>query len=798
MNRNYPNINRRSLTCILPVFCLLLMCFICLQARAEEVEEEKIPSGLGQACLSEIMTKNKATLRDPDGDFSDWIEIRNTAGRAINLEGWSLSKNGGKSVWSFPSFPLDENGYAIVYAAKKERAGTVLCTGFALSDGDTLTLCDRTGAMVSFCSIGTDKSDWSIASDDSGTWSWTPWPTPGLENSPEGYERFASSVTCVGPLMINEVCVDNFTSFYDETIGYSDWVEVKNISGETLDLSRFCLSDDNNNLKKGTLEGFLSPGERKVFLCDKNGPNLASGLTTLPFSLNAESEQLYLSTAEGEIIDYAALREIPYKATYGRENGRSGYLYFAQGSPGFDNENGKRRVSALPASPSRIGTYDNTSSLSVSLSGNGKIRYTLDGSLPTAASPLYEAPILISQTTVVRAVSIEDDALPSHALTLPFFLNEGHSLPVVSLTADYPDSFRDMYTNGVKGMELPGALVYCDGEKSFSIGCGIKMHGDTSLVLPKKNMSMRFRGSYGRERLEYDLFGGGVTSFSNLLLRAGQDQSNTIVRNEACYALTSEFSNAVPTERFQYCVVYLNGVYNGIYALMEKPNEDFYGTRLRIDKDDVEMEEASVFHGSLYTDVFSHIYDNSMGKEGFYQVAAQFLDMDSLIDWCILEGCFGNYDLGEGNLRYARNAANGGKWQLVLYDLDCAFLSPEFCMHNVLTYGNQVSTLNAKLMQSAEYRERFLSRAAEAWKDILSRENICRKIDELSAIVAPEVERDSALSGINEMQWREHLSQLKNKLSNGWTKNCVDTLCNICQVTPEEYLRYFGDLQDLK
>jgi len=99
-------------------------------------EAEEIPSGLGQACLSEIMTKNKATLRDPDGDFSDWIEIRNTAGRAINLEGWSLSKNGGKSVWIFPSFPLDENGYVIVYAAKKEHAGTVLCTGFALSDGD--------------------------------------------------------------------------------------------------------------------------------------------------------------------------------------------------------------------------------------------------------------------------------------------------------------------------------------------------------------------------------------------------------------------------------------------------------------------------------------------------------------------------------------------------------------------------------------------------------------------------------------------------------------------------------------
>ena len=42
------------------------------------------------------------------------------------------------------------------------------------------------------------------------------------------------------------------------------------------------------------------------------------------------------------------------------------------------------------------------------------------------------------------------------------------------------------------------------------------------------------------------------------------------------------------------------------------------------------------------------------------------------------------------------------------------------------------------------------------------------------------------------------ISQLKDKISSGWTKNCVDTLCKICQVTPEEFTRYFGDLPDLQ
>jgi hypothetical protein len=271
------------------------------------------------------------------------------------------------------------------------------------------------------------------------------------------------------------------------------------------------------------------------------------------------------------------------------------------------------------------------------------------------------------------------------------------------------------------------------------------------------------------------------------------------MKNELVCSLAAKATDHILVQRFKYGVLYINGEYSGIYALEEKTNEQMFADTYGVSRESVTVHEASVGeHTEFYQNVIQPILTRDMQVEENYQAVSRLLDMDSLIDWSILEGCFGNYDLGEGNLRYARNAANGGKWQLVLYDLDCAFLSPEYCMHNVLTYGNQVSTLNAKLMQSAEYRERFLSRAAEAWKDILSRENICRKIDELSAIIAPEVERDSALSGINEMQWREHLSQLKNKLSNGWTKNCVDTLCNICQVTPEEYIRYFGDLPDLK
>lgn len=67
---------------------------------------------------------------------------------------------------------------------------------------------------------------------------------------------------------------------------------------------------------------------------------------------------------------------------------------------------------------------------------------------------------------------------------------------MLSLVSDSPPEFNAMYSNGIKDLELPGSLSLYEEDGGFTIPCGIKMHGETSLILPKKNMSVRFRGAY--------------------------------------------------------------------------------------------------------------------------------------------------------------------------------------------------------------------------------------------------------------------------------------------------------------
>ncbi len=94
--------------------------------------------------ISEFAALNQSTLRDENGDSSDWIEILNDSTNAVNLLGWHLTDNATQPAkWTFPDTPLAAGQYLVVFASGKDRAvaGQELHTNFKLSgDGEYLAL----------------------------------------------------------------------------------------------------------------------------------------------------------------------------------------------------------------------------------------------------------------------------------------------------------------------------------------------------------------------------------------------------------------------------------------------------------------------------------------------------------------------------------------------------------------------------------------------------------------------------------------------------------------------------------
>ena len=68
------------------------------------------------------MSKNDTSIRDNDGDFSDWIELYNSSNNPINLNGYYLSDNPQIPLkWSFGQVIVDPDSFIIVYASDKNR-----------------------------------------------------------------------------------------------------------------------------------------------------------------------------------------------------------------------------------------------------------------------------------------------------------------------------------------------------------------------------------------------------------------------------------------------------------------------------------------------------------------------------------------------------------------------------------------------------------------------------------------------------------------------------------------------------
>lgn len=714
--------------------------------------------------ISEVMAKNRTVYQAADGSFPDWIELENTSDAAVNLKGWYLSDGEAAYGCALPELILEPGRRLLILADGKASSGGEIHVDFSLSPGETVCLYTPCGLLADSLLCTADTANHSVIRDENGGSIETKWATPGKANTKGGYEEYCNTQDPAGPLVINEVMAANQSWLYQQDIGsYCDWVELKNISDSPVLLSDYWLSDDEDDYFQWQLpEISLAPGGTTIVCCTNDITDAArSG-----FSLDANEEDLFLCTEKG-IADCVYLHDMPVDGSMGRIDGETGFFYFPQPSPGADNSGGARFVSEKPLAVTPDGVYDNIESLNVELYSPGTVYYTTDGSVPTQNSRVYDGPIAISKTTVIRAIAVEENAVPSRVLTLSYIVNEGHTLPVLSLVTDNRSRFNAIYTNGTKYKELPASLSLYENGEGFTIACGVSMKGWTSLGLPKKSMGVAFRGCYGDGDLEYDVFGNGIGLYSSLSIRAGQDYTRAIIRNELFQDLCLEMTDHVVTQESKYCILYINGEYWGIYCLKEDFTRQYYASHTGSSKDSVTMLRSSISRDSdLYQEVFQFCFQHDMALEENYRHFCSLFDVDSLIDWIILEAYCANSDIN-GNMRYFRTSENDGKWQIAFYDLDWTFRWTGNCFDNTIypTRAVQIAPLINALLENEEFCLALARRCAEVCQSTLSNAHVLEKIDEMQALIEPEVPRERARWGLSLTSWYTSMDALRDYIN---------------------------------
>jgi hypothetical protein len=431
------------------------------------------------------------------------------------------------------------------------------------------------------------------------------------------------------------------------------------------------------------------------------------------------------------------------------------------------------------------------------------IRYTLDGSEPTDTSAVYSSPLLVTQTTVLRSRAYAPDVAPGPTVTHNYFVDQRHTVAVVSLVT-HPDNLwseeTGIYVMGAGAEpEYPhyGANFWQDwerpvhielyepaGQLAFSIDAGMKIHGDRGTrAQPQKSLSLFARARYGYGSIKYQVFPDlALDRFEALVLRtSGNDWNASKFRDALMTSLGHEIGQDV--QAYRPAVVYLNGAYWGIQNIREKLNEHYLASHhgTRTDEVDILEGNASVVTGSAthYEAAMALLARSDMSDESAYRAIQSLLDVDNLIDYQIAQIYFGNTDWPGSNVKYWRPRTADGRWRWLLYDTDFGFGRWVDCTysHNTLAFASAPdgpgwpnppwsTFLLRKLLENDELRGEFVDRFADLMNTTFRPVHVADRILEMEAALRAEMPAHLARWELANGQWRSQVNVLNEFAEN--------------------------------
>jgi len=140
--------------------------------------------------INELLADNENALADPQREFDDWIELRNTTNEEVDLTGRYLTDDPtNPTQWQFPDgTKIPANGYLLIWADEDGADTPGLHASFRLSaDGEQVLLIDtdaNLNAVLDSVTFGPQEADRSYGRSpaDANTFI-VMQPTPGRQNA---------------------------------------------------------------------------------------------------------------------------------------------------------------------------------------------------------------------------------------------------------------------------------------------------------------------------------------------------------------------------------------------------------------------------------------------------------------------------------------------------------------------------------------------------------------------------------------------------------------------------------------
>lgn len=506
-------------------------------------------------------------------------------------------------------------------------------------------------------------------------------------------------------IIISEYSSSNLRDFEDNFGDHEDWIELHNAGNNAVNIGGWYLSDKENKPKKWTIPpGTMIEGGAYLLFWASGRDAAVDGNfhTNFKFTQTNGDEFVILANASGTIIDKTAVELTALSHSRGRRAGQGNlWFIFTQATPGYSNDGPwYKAYTPRPKIQTKAGFYKQTITTEVTATAGYDLRYTLDGRNVSEEDDIYTGPIEIDATSVlkVRHFSTDTLILPGLMDFATFFINEPETLlPIISVASDEAITLAD----GDRNLNPISSFEYFDGngeKKATSFG-ELDSHGQDSWINPQRSLDWISRDEMGyNSGVKEKIFNYSERDeYQRIILRASGDdnypsvgdfdhEGSTHIRDEYVHTLVQKSDMHMDVRALERCLVYINGVYWGVYTLREKPDDHDY-TQFTYDQDKYDLQFLKTWGESWaeyggdqafrdWEALRDFILYNDMSDDQNLKLIESQLDLTSLMDYMIANLSVVSSDWMNYNTGWWRGLnPEGGhqKWGYIMWDNDATF-----------------------------------------------------------------------------------------------------------------------------
>jgi hypothetical protein len=586
--------------------------------------------GAQDLLITEFMAQRSIDHLDDDGDPSDFIEIYNNGPTDVELGGYFLSDGcTNRLKWSFPAgVVIDSGNFLVVWASEKDRRDPCcdLHTNFRFdgAGGECVTLSDPFGDQIHTdnfypaqplgYSYGIPMSGAELSlvapgapcivtiPSASNPISGTGWTLPGYNDSawvigttgvgydttPDYHPMIELDLALAMPMRdVNPSCYiripfhiddpDEITGF-EFAMKYDDGF-IAYINGTRV-TSRKAPEDPHSGSVAAVFQPDANAFDFEVASFDEGTPVLQVGENILAIhGLNdAVSSTDFLADPRLSGFTAGALE-------------RNERHFFSTPTPGSPNAPGAPGISASPVFSELSGAYSPGLSIDLSMAvpvGGTEIRFTLDGSDPTATSTLYTDPIDVDSEVVITARAFQLGLLPSPPISEHYLIlgsdvvNFSSTIPV-AICSTLGSTLTNQCSSGPYTEGRFFLFTTGDDDRArttdvphFEHRVGYRRRGNPAVTCrrPKFFFNLETRDREGKDDDEQFL---DFATHSDYAMWGPYQFDRTFMRNSLAYWMSREVGRWAPRTEFVELFFHTPGdeeltmaSYLGVYVLMER------------------------------------------------------------------------------------------------------------------------------------------------------------------------------------------------------------------------------------